>query len=93
MKKSTYKAIAEAIVFGKLKDFSVPTKNIDHRKMTVDEIKQHIIEEFGKAKNASEMEAEELPKGWGDAEIANQIEWVKKLNIQEFFDKEDKKKK
>ena len=86
-KKSNYKTIAEAIAFGGFKNFSVSTNKADGRKMTVDEIKQCIKEEFEAAKDASKTKLQEPPGGWGDAELENEIEWVKALDIKEFFKK------
>lgn len=80
-----YKAIAKGLVFEKLKDVDLPTSRVNLRRLTVDEIKAHIQEEFGKAKDANKTKGKELPKGWGDAEIAKEIDWVKALDLQEFF--------
>jgi hypothetical protein len=86
-KKSNYRTFAEGIVFNKLKDFEVPTPHVsEHRKLTVDEIKEYIKEEFGKAKKAADVKAKELDRGWGDAELENEIEWAKKLKLKEFVD-------
>lgn len=82
-----YKILAEAIASGKLKDINLPTSRVDHRRLTIDEIKEYLQEEFAKAKDLSDVEAEELEKGWGDAEIAKEIEWVKALDLCEFFKK------
>ena len=91
MKKSTYKILAEAFTFSGLKKIGLPTKRIDSRRLTIDEIKSFIKEEFGKAKKAAEVEADEEARGWGDAEIENNIDWVKKLNLKEFFAKKTEK--
>lgn len=80
---SKYKVLAEAIASGKLKKVEMPTERINYRRLTVDEIKQHLIEEFGKAKDAAAIKAKEATKGWGDAEIAKEIEWVKALDLCE----------
>lgn len=80
---SNYKVIAEAIASGKLKDVDLSTDRVNNRRMTVDEIKKHVSEEFEKAKAASDVEAEEL--AWGDSEIAKEIDWVKALDLCEFF--------
>lgn len=85
-KKSSYKTMAEALALGGLKKFEVPTSRIDNRRLTVDEIKNALLEEFGKAKKASDEEVQEPDKGWGDAELANQIEWVKALDLKEAMD-------
>lgn len=80
---SKYKVLAEAIASGNLKKVEMPTERIKYRRLTVDEIKQHLIEEFGKAKDAAAIKAKEAAKGWGDAEIAKEIEWVKALDLCE----------
>lgn len=87
MSKSAYKTVAESIVFNKLKDLELPTARVDHRRLSVDEIKQYIQEEFGKAKEASDVKAKECEHGWGDAELEKEINWVKTLKLQEFFEK------
>jgi len=86
-KKSTYKVIAEAIAFDGLKTMKMPTARVSHRRLTVDEIKECILEEFGDAKDAADEEVLEPKKGWGDAEIAKEVDWIKKLDIKEFFKK------
>lgn len=83
--------MAEAIAFGKLKGFKMPTNRVNHRKLSVDEIKDIIKEEFGEAKKTSDVEVQDRPKGWGDAEIANEIEWIEALDLKEFFDKKKRK--
>jgi hypothetical protein len=92
MKKSAYKVVAEAISSGQgLKDASLPTGRVDHRRLTIDEIKEHIKEEFGKVTDPKDVEPEEKPRGWGDQALAKEIEWIKKLNLESFFaDKEEK---
>jgi len=83
---SNYKKIAEAIANKEgLRKVSFPTSTVDHRRLTVDEIKQHIVEEFGKVQAADDADLQEPPGGWGDAEIENEIEWIKSLNIKEVF--------
>jgi hypothetical protein len=90
-KKSSYKTMAEAIALGGLKKFDIPTSRVDNRRLTIDEIKEALLEEFGKAKKASDEEVQDPEKGWGDAELANQIEWVKALDLKEVFSiKKDK---
>jgi hypothetical protein len=91
-KKSSFKTMAEAIALGGLKKFDVPTRRVDNRRLTIDEIKKAMLEEFGKAKKASDEEVQEPEKGWGDAELANQIEWVKALDLKEVFDVKKKDK-
>ena len=90
MKKSVFKVIVEAIVHNGFKDFKMPTSRIDHRRLSIDEIKQYIVEEFGAAKKASDEDIQEPDKGWSDAELANEIDWVKKLDLKEFFKKRNK---
>ena len=68
MKKSIYRTLAEAIVFGGLVNFQVSTDRVDVRKLTVDEIKDYIKEESADAKKAEEAEVlagEKKEIGWG----------------------------
>ena len=88
-----YKVLAEAIASGKLKNVKLSTARVENRRLSVDEIKQCVAEEFGKAKAAADVKAKEVEKGWGDAEIAKEIEWVKALDLCEFFDIKKKVKK
>jgi len=84
MKKSAFKTMAEAINSDHgLKNFNLPTSRVDRRRLTVDEIKEHIMEEFGKVKDSSEVDSEENPKGWGDADLAHEIDWIKSLDLKE----------
>lgn len=84
-KKSTYRALAEGLVFERLQDIEVNLDHLDKRKMSISEMKQHIREAFKDAKAAAEVEATEVARGWGDAELENEINWVKTLNLKEFF--------
>jgi len=85
-KKSNFKIIMEAIENGKLAEMKLPNDRIKHRKLSVDEIKEIMMEEFKKAKEAASVEAEEKPRGWGDDALEKEVEWIKKLGIKEFFD-------
>lgn len=78
---STFKIIADALHSGKLDKIELPTESVDHRRLTVDEIKEHIIEEAKKAKTKKDMKMDN--KHLGDAEIASQIEWIKSLDLKE----------
>ena len=82
-----FKTIAKSLAFGKLSEVELPTKRVDNRRLTVDEIKEHIQEEFGKIKDVKKVKAKELPKGWGDAELSKEIDWIKTLDLKEYFDK------
>ncbi len=84
-KKSTFKHIAEALIFKKLNEVDVSLKHLDKRKLSIDEIKVVIREAFKDAKDTASVEAQELANGWGDAEIENEINWVNSLNLEEFF--------
>ena len=86
-KKSAYRIVAETFLNGGLKDFEVPLEELNSRRLTIDELKQYIKEEFGKVKDVEDVEAKVKP--WGDAEIENEIDWIKKLNLKEFLDKKD----
>lgn len=92
MSKNSFKIMAEAInSAGGLKNLKLSTSRVNHRRLTVDEIKEHLMEEFGKAKAAADEEVQEPEKGWSDAELVNDIEWVKALNLEEAFNvKKDK---
>jgi hypothetical protein len=82
-----FKTIAEALASGKIKDANLSTESVNHRRLTVDEIKAYLMEEFGKAKEVSDVKAKEVEKGWGDAELEKTIDWVKTLQLKEFFKK------
>ena len=90
-KKSSYRTIAEAISLGGLKGVKLPTGRVDHRRLSVDEIKNYLIEAAKKAKK-TEIELQEPEKGWGDAELSKHIDWVKKLEMTEVFGVKGKKK-
>ena len=83
-KKSTFRTLAEAIYFNKLKGVPVPLDEVNHRKLTVSEIKKIIMEEFAKAKESQDTKAKEVD-GWEDSELEQETEWMKSLNIKEFF--------
>lgn len=86
MKKTAFQTIAEAVGFNKLGEVDLPTERVDRRKLSIDEIKQFIVEEYKAAKEAVEKDKAEKNVHWGDAEIANQINWMKKLQIKEYFE-------
>ena len=82
---SIYKNIAKGLASGKLGNLEFPTENIDRRRLTVDEIKGLVHEEFGKAKDVSKQTYQN--KHFGDAELAKEIDWVKALDLREFFER------
>jgi hypothetical protein len=92
-KKSAFKTLMEGMVFEKLGNVKMNLERLNTRNATIDEIKQFIIEAAKKAKKESDAEAkqemalfgDEVEKGWGDAEIQNQIDFMKALNIKEMF--------
>jgi hypothetical protein len=86
-KKSNYRIIAEAIAFGGMDKANLPVDKVACRKLTVDEIKECILEEFGKAKDAEDEDVQDPIKGWGDAELCKEIEWIKELDLKEFLKK------
>ena len=91
MSKSAFKVIAEAVVHGIDSDINLPTESLDAtRKITVDELKSIVKEEFGKAKSVADVKAKEV-RYWGAADLANEVDWVKSLKIREFFDIDNKK--
>lgn len=84
-KKSNFRTMAEALTFERLSQLSLPLRHLDKRRLSVDEIKAVIREAFKDAKDTASVKAQELAHGWGDAEIENEINWVKNLNLKEFF--------
>jgi hypothetical protein len=87
MKKSAYKTIAESIMSGQISKADLPTARVDHRRLTVDEIKKFIKEELDKAK-PEDVKPQEFPGGWGDAELEQEINWSKALKLKEFFNRD-----
>lgn len=96
-KKSVFRTMAEALTFEKLNKLDISLSHLDKRKLSIDEIKGVIREAFKDAKDTASVKGQELAHGWGDADIENEIDWVKKLNIKEYFQVEEaaqaKKKK
>ena len=45
--------------------------------------------QWKKEERRRETKKRDEEKPWGDAEVANQIDWQKKLDIKEFFEKEE----
>lgn len=84
---SAFTKLAEAMATGGLRNVEFSTSRVNHRRLTVDEIKQTILEEFGDVKDSEGVEVDEKPGGWGDAELASNIEWVKALDLREYFKK------
>lgn len=80
-----YKIIAEAIASGKLAEVDMPTENLDAKKLTIEELKAIVKEEFGKAKAVADVKAKESQ--FADADLADEVDWVKKLKLKEFFSK------
>ena len=88
MKKSAYKTIAESILSGQFGKAKLPTSRVEHRRLSVDEIKQYINEELDKITEAKDdVHTQEFPGGWGDSELANEINWLKALKLKEFFER------
>ncbi len=87
-KKSTYRTLAEGLIFERLEGIDMNLDHLDKRKMSITEMKSIIREAFKDAKAAAEVDAQELAHSWGDAEIENEINWVKSLNLKEFFQPE-----
>jgi hypothetical protein len=85
--KSAFKIIATAMETNQLNEVSLPTTRVDTRRLSVDEIKNYITEEFEKAREVSDVETQDPELGWADAELAKEIEWIKTLDLKEFFDK------
>jgi len=91
-KKSTFRIMAEAKIFGGAERVKLPTSRVDTRRLSIDEIKEAVSKEFEDAKKSEDVELEERPGGWGDDALVKEIEWIKKLDIKEFFMKGKKKK-
>jgi len=88
MKKSAFKVIAESIHLDRKGKIKMPTSRVEHRRISVDEIKNIVKEEFEDAKKVEDVEAQE--GGFEDAELEKEIEWMKAMNIKEFFIKSKK---
>ena len=92
MKKSAYRTMAEAMQFGGLKNAKLSTKRVDSRRLSVDEIKDHVRKQFVEAKKKKEESDDTViallqpKKGWGDDDLAKQIDWVKSLDLKEAVD-------
>ena len=86
-KKSSYRVIAEALATNQFDKLPISTKQLNTRRITVDEIKRFIVEGTKKAKDkrASDVQPQEQPGGWGDADLEQQIKWNKALKLKEFF--------
>ena len=90
-KKSSFNTLAKGLLMQGLKKVNLPVPNLDVRKLSIDEIKEYLQEAYKKAKKDKvECKAKEVPGGWGDTELENQIDWMKNLNIKEFFEKKSK---
>lgn len=87
-KKSNYRTVAEAIVFNKLGSLNTGTPLVDNRKLTVEEIKTMIKEELKDAQGKKVKQAKEVDKGWGAADVENQVKWTDALKLKEFFNGE-----
>lgn len=84
---STFKTIAKALHFKKMDKVNLTTESVDHRRLTVDEIKEHITEEFEKAKDVKDVAKKTKEMPWEDSEIENEVNWIKALNLKEYFNK------
>lgn len=84
-KKSTYKAIAEAIASGEIGKAAMPTENLDMKKLSKKQLVSIVKEEFEKAKDVADTKAKE--SDFHDAELAKEINWVKTLKLEAFFAK------
>jgi hypothetical protein len=88
MSVNKFKVLAEALAFNKLKDVNLPTPSLNARKLSIDEIKKLIREEFEDAKEVCDVKAKEVP-GWHDAELEKEMNWVKTLKLSECFKNKD----
>lgn len=61
------------------------------RRLTVEELQRMIEQELGAPRDLEKMKI--MSKGWEQADIAGQIDWVKSLKIKEMFPDLDEKRK
>jgi hypothetical protein len=87
---SNYKKITESILNGKIQEVEMPTPHLNKRRLSLDEVKQMVAEEFEKAKAVCDIKAKEVEDGWGKTELEKEINWMKALSLKEFFIKETK---
>jgi hypothetical protein len=87
--KKAYKTVAHTLFSNKMSEVALPTDRVDYRTLSKDDLKTYMKEEFEKAKDACEVEAEETP--WGDSELEKEIEWIKALKIKEYFEPKNEK--
>ena len=55
------------------------------RKLTIKELKQIIMEEFGKMKNVEDVKTKE--GWWHKVDVENLINWKKELSLKEYVKK------
>jgi len=82
---SNFKKIMEASINGQLNKVAMPTPNLNKRKMSLEEVKALVGEEFEKAKDACDTKAKEVDDGWGKAELEKEMNWMKILSIKEWL--------
>lgn len=85
-KNKTFQTLAKTLFSNKLSEVSMPTDRVDYRHLSKEDLKKYMTEAFKDAKDACEVEAEE--GFWGDAEIENELNWVKTLKLKEYFGKD-----
>lgn len=74
----------EASINGQLNKVAMPTPNLK-RKMSLEEVKALVGEEFEKAKEVCKVKAKEEDEGWGKAELEKETNWMKILSIKEWL--------
>jgi lipoate-protein ligase A len=80
---SAYKVLAQIIASNKLKEVRMPTSNLDTKKLTMEDVRTIVEEEFKDAKAVKDVKAKEEP--WNDVEPPAKEDWVKKYKLKEWF--------
>lgn len=84
MKKNAYKVIMEGIASGKISEVDFPSnKRSSSRRLSLEEIKKIVKEEFEDVKDVADVKAVE--DNWSDAELEKEVNWSKELDLKEFF--------
>lgn len=78
MKKSAYKVFAEAFFNGAISKLEMPLINLNTRRLTVDEIKAYLMEEFEKAKDVTKVKTQK-DTPWHEAELEDPVDWQKEI--------------
>ena len=80
MKKSSYRVLAEAVIFNGLKNINLNVKPT--KRLTKEQLTRIIKEEFEDAKEAEDTDVLDN-LNWGDPEVKKDtVDWAKKLDIK-----------